>query len=124
MKQEEELVVIDTAVSHAPSSDNNESHIGKKTAVSTRPRLLLAEDNEHNITTFSSYLNAKGFDVTVVRNGIEAVAHAKTDLPNLIIMDIQMPQMNGLDAIRHIRKEASTKNISIIAVTALAMPWR
>ncbi len=115
--------VVETAV-----SDENvvaEGANGDRDTVvppTQKTRLLLAEDNEHNITTFSSYLNAKGFDVTVVRNGVEAVAYAKSERPHLIIMDIQMPQMNGLDAIRHIRADASTKNIPIIAVTALAMP--
>ncbi len=117
-----ELVVMDTAVSEPSGNHHPSPAQEKETAVPTKPRILLAEDNEHNITTFSSYLNAKGFDVSVVRNGIEAVAYAKSELPNLIIMDIQMPQMNGLDAIRHIRDENSTRNIPIIAVTALAMP--
>lgn len=114
--------VENTAVSTSPLVDQRSN--GETTAVKPKqkPRILLAEDNEHNITTFSSYLNAKGFDVTIVRNGVEAVAHAKSELPHIIIMDIQMPQMNGLDAIRHIREEESTKNIPIIAVTALAMP--
>lgn len=119
-KNQEEPLVEETAVSR--SSSNHGGGSEQDTAVLTKPRILLAEDNEHNITTFSSYLNAKGYDVTVVRNGIEAVAHAKSERPNLIIMDIQMPQMNGLDAIRHIREEKSTKRIPIIAVTALAMP--
>ena len=97
--------------------------IRQDTAVSN-PRILLAEDHEANINTFSSYLIAKGFDLILARNGIEAVARAASDRPDLILMDIQMPQMNGLDAIRKIRQETDTavSRVPIIAVTALAMP--
>ena len=97
--------------------------VRRDTAVSN-PLILLAEDHEANINTFSSYLIAKGFDLILARNGVEAVARAKSDKPDLILMDIQMPQMSGLDAIRLIRQEVDTAvaHVPIIAVTALAMP--
>lgn len=97
--------------------------VRQDTAVS-QPVILLAEDHEANINTFSSYLIAKGFDLLLARNGLEAVARAQSDKPDLILMDIQMPQMNGLDAIRKIRQDSDTAvaHIPIIAVTALAMP--
>jgi CheY-like chemotaxis protein len=89
-----------------------------------QPLILLAEDHEANINTFSSYLIAKGFDLILARNGLEAVARAKADKPDLILMDIQMPHMSGLEAIRKIREDADTavSQIPIVAVTALAMP--
>ncbi|HFQ94743.1 MAG TPA: response regulator, partial [Anaerolineae bacterium] len=87
----------------------------------THARILLAEDNEANITTFTSYLAVKGFEVTVAHDGLEAVTLTKSDQPDLIIMDIQMPKMNGLDAIRAIRADETIQDIPIIAVTALAM---
>ena len=97
--------------------------VRQDTAVSN-PLILLAEDHEANINTFSSYLIAKGFDLILARNGLEAVDRAKADKPDLILMDIQMPQLNGLDAIRKIRQDVDTAvaHIPIIAVTALAMP--
>ncbi|MCA9918972.1 MAG: response regulator [Anaerolineales bacterium] len=97
--------------------------VRQDTAVS-HPIILLAEDHEANINTFSSYLIAKGFDLILARNGLEAVARAEADKPDLILMDIQMPQMNGLDAIRQIRQHVDTavSQIPIVAVTALAMP--
>jgi CheY-like chemotaxis protein len=90
--------------------------------ITLRPRILLAEDNEANIKTFSQYLTAKGYDMIVVHNGREAIELARQDKPDLILMDIQMPKMNGLEAIREIRADAMLNQIPIIAVTALAMP--
>ncbi len=89
-----------------------------------QPLILLAEDHEANINLFSSYLITKGFNLILARNGLEAVARTQVDKPDLILMDIQMPQMSGLDAIRKIREDEDTavSQIPIIAVTALAMP--
>jgi CheY-like chemotaxis protein len=97
--------------------------VRQDTAV-TQPLILLAEDHEANINLFSSYLITKGFDLILARNGLEAVARTQADRPDLILMDIQMPQMSGLDAIRKIREDEDTavSQIPIIAVTALAMP--
>ncbi len=84
--------------------------------------ILLAEDNEANITTISSYLEARGYHLILARNGEEAVNLTKTEYPDLIIMDIQMPQMDGLEAIHQIRAEPQFTHTPIIALTALAMP--
>jgi CheY-like chemotaxis protein len=68
-----------------------------------------------------SYLEAKGYRIYVARDGLEAIAFAKEYQPDLILMDIQMPVMNGLDAIKQIRLEPNFGNTPIIALTALAM---
>jgi PAS domain S-box-containing protein len=85
------------------------------------PLILLAEDNEANIQTFSAYLIAINYRVIIARNGEEAVAIAKANSPDIILMDIQMPIMDGLEATKQIRLDPNLINIPIIALTALAM---
>ena len=83
--------------------------------------LLLAEDNETNIDTFVAYLHAHGFNVVVARDGQQAIEMARTHTPNLILMDVQMPVVDGLEAIRVLRTLPATQKTPIIALTALAM---
>jgi hypothetical protein len=85
------------------------------------PLVLLAEDSEANIISISTYLHAKEYRLVVAKNGEEVIALAKSQRPNLILMDIQMPRLDGLEAIRQIRLDPNLVHIPIVALTALAM---
>ncbi|MEI2583988.1 ATP-binding protein [Scytonema sp. PRP1] len=85
------------------------------------PLLLLAEDNEANVFTMTQYLQAHGYRILLAKNGREAVEMAKRQRPDLILMDVQMPEMDGLEATRLLRLDAQTARIPIIALTSFVM---
>jgi len=85
------------------------------------PLILLAEDNEFTAETMQDYLLFHGYRVNLARNGLEVIELALSTQPDLIIMDIQMPGMNGFEATQRLRLEATTAQTPIIALTALAM---
>lgn len=87
-----------------------------------RLKVFIVEDNETNIDTFTDYLQASGYEVDVARNGMEALARLRESKPDLILMDIQMPGMDGLEVMQQVRKEKTLQHIPIVALTALAMP--
>ncbi len=86
------------------------------------PLILLAEDNQANIDSISDYLMSRDYRLIIARNGEDAIAIAKASKPHLILMDISMPGMDGLEATTLIRADQELRNIPIIALTAFAMP--
>lgn len=86
----------------------------------SQPIILIADDNEVSLEMLSDYLEVNGYRVCTARNGLEAVEQTRALLPSLVLMDIHMPLMNGLEAIRAIRSEAQLARTPIIALTALA----
>ena len=85
-------------------------------------RILIAEDNAANILTIGDYLESHGYEIFVAHDGAEALEKAESVEPDLILMDIQMPTMNGLEAMTHLRANPRFSTTPIIALTALAMP--
>ncbi len=84
-------------------------------------KILLVEDNEMNSDMLSRRLTRKGFDVIVAVDGIEALSLAASDGPDLILMDMSLPGMDGWEATRRIKAAPETNHIPVIALTAHAM---
>ena len=84
--------------------------------------ILLADDNMSNILTMGEYLESRGYEIAVAHDGSEALRKAEASSPDLILMDIQMPVMSGLEAIARLRGNIRFVETPIIALTALAMP--
>ena len=88
---------------------------------STGQTLLLVEDNEDNRIIYSTVLRHLGYDVIEAQDGVEAVDLARSALPDLILMDISIPRMDGWEATRILRGDPRTQGIPIIALTAHAL---
>lgn len=85
-------------------------------------RILIAEDDPVSLKLVRDVLQANGYETEEVTGGEEAVVKAAQCDPDLIVMDIRLPGIDGLEATRRLKREASTAEIPVIAVTAHAMP--
>jgi CheY-like chemotaxis protein len=103
---------IDT--NYSPLDPNKITRVGQ--------RILLAEDNQHTVEGLVDYLTHIGFEVVVAGDGELVVQLAAEMDPDLIIMDVQLPKRNGLEAIKMIRYDLGLTDVPIIALTALKMP--
>ncbi len=91
-------------------------------ALAAGTRVLLVEDNDTQRSLFEEALGARGFEVEVARNGAEALEKAEAFDPDLVLMDVQMPGMDGLEATRRLRETPSLRATPVLALTALVMP--
>lgn len=83
--------------------------------------VLIVEDNELNMKLFRDLLEAHGYKTLQTRNGIEALSLARDHRPDLILMDIQLPEVSGLDVTKWLKEDEDLRDIPVIAVTAFAM---
>jgi two-component system cell cycle response regulator DivK len=83
--------------------------------------VLIIEDNEKNLKLARAVLTLKGFRVIAAQTACEGIAKAGTDAPDVILMDIQLPDMSGLEALSHLRADPATAGLPVVALTAFAM---
>jgi CheY-like chemotaxis protein len=84
-------------------------------------RVLLVEDNPANLALMKYLLQASGYTILTATNGREGVVVAQRESPDVILMDLQMPNMNGYEAVRQVKEVPALRGVPIIAVTAFAM---
>ena len=84
-------------------------------------RVLIVEDNELNMKLFHDLLEAQGYDTLETREGMSALTLAREHRPDLILMDIQLPEISGLEVTKWLKEDAALRHIPVIAVTAFAM---
>ncbi len=85
------------------------------------PKILIVEDNELSRDMLSRRLRRKGYEVLVATDGQEGIAMAKRELPDLVLMDLSLPDLDGWEATRRLKKDEATQAIPVIALTAHAM---
>lgn len=99
------------------------TRVDKRVAASpdTSKSVLIVEDNELNMKLFHDLLDAHGYRTIQTRNGLDALALAREHRPDLVLMDIQLPEVSGLEVTRWLKEDDELRDIPIIAVTAFAM---
>lgn len=98
-----------------------ETGSGSSETTSRAKTVLIVEDNELNMKLFHDLLEAHGYNIIGTRDGMEALRIARDSRPDLILMDIQLPEVSGLEVTKWIKEDDRLKSIPVIAVTAFAM---
>lgn len=84
-------------------------------------KILIVEDNDLNLKLFRDLLTAHSYETLETKDGLEAIMLTRSEKPDLILMDIQLPEISGLDVTRRLKADEAIRHIPIIAVTAFAM---
>lgn len=87
----------------------------------TQKKILIVEDNELNMKLFNDLLEAHGYAVLQTRDGLAALDIARRNKPDLILMDIQLPEVSGIEVTKWLKEDDELRHIPVIAVTAFAM---
>jgi two-component system, cell cycle response regulator DivK len=95
---------------------------GQVVPIKTVPKsVLIVEDNELNMKLFHDLLTAHGYRTVQTRNGLDAITLARQHKPSLILMDIQLPEISGLEVTKWLKEDEELRSIPVVAVTAFAM---
>jgi two-component system cell cycle response regulator DivK len=84
-------------------------------------KVLIVEDNELNMKLFHDLLDSQGYETLQTREGLQALALARQHRPDLILMDIQLPEISGLEVTKWLKDDEELSHIPVVAVTAFAM---
>ena len=84
-------------------------------------KVLIVEDNELNMKLFHDLLDAQGYETLQTREGLEALSIAREQRPDLILMDIQLPEISGLEVTKWLKEDEDLAGLPVVAVTAFAM---
>jgi two-component system cell cycle response regulator DivK len=90
---------------------------GRESHARRRKRILLVDDIEDNRRVYALFLRAKGFDVSVAAEGHDALAKTRTLMPDLVVMDLAIPGIDGWEVTRRLKAERRTRRIPVVAVT-------
>ena len=86
-----------------------------------KPRVLIIEDNDQNLYLATFLLEQKGLAVLAARNGLTGIEAARAEKPDVILMDIQMPELDGYEAVRRLKADPELRHIPVVAVSSFAM---
>jgi len=103
------------------NSTGGEQKRGSKESKDMTRTVLIVEDNELNMKLFNDLLEAHGYATIQTRDGMEALELARNHRPDLILMDIQLPEVSGLEVTKWLKEDESLAKIPVVAVTAFAM---
>jgi two-component system cell cycle response regulator DivK len=95
--------------------------LGNSAGSQMAKKVLIVEDNELNMKLFHDLLDAQGYETLQTREGLQALALAREHHPDLILMDIQLPEISGLEVTKWLKEDADLASIPVVAVTAFAM---
>jgi PAS domain S-box-containing protein len=112
-----EFIVMVPVVDAAPQTDGWVSAPARTPSISRGHRVLVVEDNLDGANSFAALLKLKGFDVTVVGDGVAALACAQTHRPDIVLLDLGLPKMNGFEVCRALRARAESAHTTIVAIS-------
>lgn len=95
--------------------------LGRTGQVTMSKKVLIVEDNELNMKLFHDLLDSQGYETYQTREGLQALALARQHRPDLILMDIQLPEISGLEVTKWLKDDEELSHIPVVAVTAFAM---
>jgi len=116
-KEENPVSILNRDFYHSDGPTNRGANQGNP----NRKRILIVEDHDLSVMLLGDFLEVHGYEILKTGHGLEAIKLARDNKPDLILMDIQLPDLSGLDVTRVLKQDDQTKYIPVIAVTAFAM---